>query len=84
MTMMVCLSQAPQNGWETWFSLQYGTGLANLCTNIDKIQPKSIKTALKEAQQASAEAAKKADPNLPQTKNTGLYKILDQEAKWKL
>jgi hypothetical protein len=25
MNMIVCLSQAPQNGWETWFSLYFGT-----------------------------------------------------------
>lgn len=30
MNMIVCLSQAPQNGWETWFSLYFGTNMAKL------------------------------------------------------
>lgn len=30
--MMICLSQAPNCGWETWFSLQYGIDLSKLYT----------------------------------------------------
>merc|ERR1711939_1202624 len=30
MNAVVCLSQSPQNGWETWFSCNYGEGLAKL------------------------------------------------------
>jgi len=30
LAMLVCLSQAPGCGWETWFSLQYGTDLSKL------------------------------------------------------
>ena len=34
--MIVTLSQAPQNGWETWFSLTYGTTLAELEVRLKK------------------------------------------------
>jgi hypothetical protein len=30
LAMLVCLSQAPGCGWETWFSLQYGIDLSKL------------------------------------------------------
>lgn len=34
--MMICLSQAPQCGWETWWSLQYGTDLSKLKVPVVK------------------------------------------------
>lgn len=46
MNMIICLSQAPQNGWETWFSLQYGVKMAKLAIAIPQIKPVAIKTAL--------------------------------------
>ena len=34
MCMIVTLSPAGQHGWETWFSLQYGTNLARLTAPV--------------------------------------------------
>jgi len=36
LTAIVCLSQSPQNGWETWFSCEYGEGLAKLQAPVRK------------------------------------------------
>ena len=47
MNMMVTLSQAPQNGWETWFSLQYGTNLSKLQAHVRKQKAEKIKPLYK-------------------------------------
>ncbi|CAM9719388.1 unnamed protein product, partial [Heterosigma akashiwo] len=61
MHMVVCLSLAPQNGWETWFSLTYGADLANLRAPITlqraRHLDKALARALKEAK-AAAEAVR--------------------------
>lgn len=49
MNMIICLSQAPSNGWETWFSLQYGTNLAKLEVAIPKKKQVKHATALADA-----------------------------------
>lgn len=36
LSAIVCLSQSPQNGWETWFSCEYGEGLAKLQAPVRK------------------------------------------------
>mmetsp|Transcript_37695 Transcript_37695/g.59625 ORF Transcript_37695/g.59625 Transcript_37695/m.59625 type:complete len:470 (+) Transcript_37695:87-1496(+) len=54
---LICLSQSPQNGWETWFSIaRYGAELAKLKTRVKKVPTVMIERALKEAQAAAYEA----------------------------
>jgi hypothetical protein len=48
MNAMVCLSQAPQNGWETWFSLNYGTSLSKLQVKVPRVKSHKIKPYLAE------------------------------------
>jgi len=55
--MMVCLSQAPQHGWETWFSMQYGTDLAGLKAPVKAQKPRKIKALRKSSKKAAKEAA---------------------------
>ena len=50
LSMIVCLSQAPQCGWETWFSLQYGKDLASLQAPVRKAQEQSLHSALHDAE----------------------------------
>mmetsp|Transcript_12820 Transcript_12820/g.20344 ORF Transcript_12820/g.20344 Transcript_12820/m.20344 type:complete len:438 (-) Transcript_12820:301-1614(-) len=47
--MIVCLSQAPQCGWETWFSLEYGTGLGALRAPVVPQKKTKFQNALKAA-----------------------------------
>jgi len=55
---LICLSQSPQNGWETWFSIaQYGRQLAKLKTRVKKVPITPIDKAVKAAQVAACEAA---------------------------
>merc|ERR1711972_1135645 len=55
---LICLSQSPQNGWETWFSIaRYGAQLAKLKTRVKEVPTVKIDKALKEAQVAACEAA---------------------------
>merc|ERR1712039_151419 len=58
LAMMVCISQAPQNGWETWFSCTYGERLAKLQAPLKKMKLKDIDKELKEAAK-NADKAKK-------------------------
>jgi len=39
MNAIVCISQSPQNGWETWFSCGYGQGLSKLQAPLKKVKP---------------------------------------------
>merc|ERR1712066_707855 len=56
---LICLSQSPQNGWETWFSIaQYGAQLAELRTRVKEVPSMQISKALAEAQKEMEEAAK--------------------------
>jgi len=55
--VLICLSQSPQNGWETWYSIaQYGAQLANLRTRVRKVPSVSMAKALSQAR-AEAESA---------------------------
>lgn len=55
---LICLSQSPQNGWETWFSIaKYGKQLAELRTRVRKVPCASMGKALKTAQKAADKAA---------------------------
>lgn len=61
MNAVVCLSQSPQNGWETWFSCQYGDALAKLQAPLKKLKPEPIENAQKRAAKAAAKAKKAFD-----------------------
>jgi len=55
---LICLSQSPQNGWETWFSIaQYGAQLAELRTRVKEVSSMQISKALAEAQREMEENA---------------------------
>ena len=54
--MLVCLSQALNCGWETWFSLQYGTDLSNLKAPIRPQKPIPFDVVLQRATKAAEDA----------------------------
>lgn len=54
--MCVCVSPAGQNGWETWFSLQYGTDLAGLRAPIQAQKGVPYSRACAEAASAARTA----------------------------
>jgi hypothetical protein len=84
MNMIICLSQAPQNGWETWFSLQYGTNLSKLEIAIPKQKLVDHKVALKDSKSHKVEMDKKADPKAPVTKHTNTHKENAKVAAFKV
>merc|ERR1719401_89413 len=49
--MFVCISQAPQNGWETWFSCTYGERLAKLKSPLKKQRMKELSKQVEWAKQ---------------------------------
>jgi len=65
MTSIVTLSQAPQNGWETWFSLQYGTQLSKLKASVERVKSHKMKTYQKEME-AKVKDANKVIDNPPE------------------
>lgn len=42
LAMIICCSQSPSNGGETWFSLNMGKGMAKLCAPLAKQPAKDI------------------------------------------
>eukprot|EP00908_Phaeocystis_cordata_P004527 Transcript_14904.p2 GENE.Transcript_14904~~Transcript_14904.p2 ORF type:complete len:177 (-),score=99.78 Transcript_14904:158-688(-) len=62
LAMIVTLSPAGQNAWETWFSLQYGADLSKLrvplkkqkAQNIDKLHAAAVKDAAAAVKDAEA------------------------------
>lgn len=58
LAMMICISQAPQNGWETWFSCGYGERLARLKSPLKKMKLKDLKKELKDAEAKAKKTAK--------------------------
>lgn len=52
MCMVVCISQAPQNGWETWFSCTYGQSLAKLKAPLKKQKFRQMNKELRDARTA--------------------------------
>ena len=46
-SLVVCLSQAPINGGETWYSLQYGAKFTGLITRVLPTKPSALRAALK-------------------------------------
>ena len=58
MGALICLSQSPQHGWETWFSVaQYGAKLAELKTRVIPVKAIPMARALQEADTAAKSAA---------------------------
>jgi len=66
MAMVVCISQAPQHGWETWFSCTYGQKLAMLRAPVKKVPLMDIHKE-HNAARASLVKAKKAFEDTPQS-----------------
>ncbi|KAK3262660.1 hypothetical protein CYMTET_28492 [Cymbomonas tetramitiformis] len=56
--MVICISQASQNGWETWFSCEMAEKMAKLTAPIRTVTRHKLKTAYKKAQKAAAEMTK--------------------------
>jgi hypothetical protein len=73
MNMIIAISMAPQNGWETWFSLNMGTNLAKLAVRIPQLTPRNLAKDLKDQVAVCKDATMKADPKKPATKNTPVY-----------
>lgn len=61
MCMIVCISQAPQNGWETWFSCTYGESLARLKAPLKKGKVLKMDKELKAAESALAKATRELE-----------------------
>ena len=53
---VVCLSPAPQNGWETWFACKYGEDIARLRVPLQKSSPRGLDKAIEAAERRGAEA----------------------------
>jgi kinesin family protein 5 len=58
LSMVITLSLASSNGWETWFSLQYGTDLAKLKVPLKPQKPEALDKVLEKAEKAAAFAKK--------------------------
>merc|ERR1711948_99282 len=65
LTAIVCLSQSPQNGWETWFSCEYGEGLAKLQAPVRKSKVENAEV-LEERLTAEKAKAKKLFESTPE------------------
>jgi len=54
---LICLSQSPQNGWETWFSIaKYGALLSQLRTRVKSVPSSPLAKVLARAEKDAAEA----------------------------
>jgi hypothetical protein len=58
LNMVITLSLSGSNGWETWFSLQYGTDLSKLSVPLKPQKPKDLDKVLQDAEKAAAFAKK--------------------------
>lgn len=61
MCMIVCISQAAQNGWETWFSCGYGESLAKLKAPLKKQKILKMDKAVTAAEKALAKKTKEVE-----------------------
>ena len=57
LSMLVCMSPAPQNGWETWFACTYGEDLNKLRVRSRPVPTQKLEGALNEAKAKRAKAA---------------------------
>jgi hypothetical protein len=79
MALMVALSPSGNNGWETWFSCQYGKDLSKLSAPVAPVKRKPLDKALKAAEKKSKEAGEKLAKNLKATGGGALkYRLLMQ------
>ena len=79
MSLMVALSPSGNNGWETWFSCQYGTDLSKLSAPVKPVKKKALDKALKAAEKKSKEASEKLAKNMKATAGGALkYRLLLQ------
>lgn len=70
--MVVTLSPSGYNGWETWFSLEYGKDMATLAIPVQAVKPISLDTAAasvrKAAEKAREELARTPESGAPASK----------------
>eukprot|EP00927_Polykrikos_kofoidii_P065005 TRINITY_DN60804_c0_g1_i1.p1 TRINITY_DN60804_c0_g1~~TRINITY_DN60804_c0_g1_i1.p1 ORF type:complete len:1135 (-),score=168.16 TRINITY_DN60804_c0_g1_i1:320-3724(-) len=70
--MVVTLSPAGQNGWETWFSCEYGTDLAALKSPVQDVTPDNIHKLVKKTEialeKAKAELSKTPAKGAPSSR----------------
>ena len=82
---MICISQAKQNGWETWFSCEMGAKLAGLKAPLSEEKVvnlhKEYEKAKKAAKKAAEELAKTPEKGAPTSKYFGLRKGLANGTK---
>jgi len=55
---VVCISPAPQNGWESWFACHYGEDIAKLRVPVAPPRPRALERAIQGAEATAVEAAK--------------------------
>ena len=67
LSMVITLSSADQYGWETWFSLQYGTDLSKLCVPVTRQTPQPLDKCFQAAQAKAEKSAKEFEAS-PQNK----------------
>ena len=84
--MVITLSQAPQNGWETWFSLNYGTTLAEIEVKLKKRKTlgklqELIKEAEKDKENKAQEIAVEPAEGHPSRKYYGKKVAMFKEAE---
>jgi hypothetical protein len=53
---VVCMSPAPQNGWETWFACQYGGDISRLRVPVTSLRPCSLDKTIEAAEHQAASA----------------------------
>ena len=78
LAVVVCISQSPQNGWETWFSCTWGNNVAKLRAPCHKQKPANLTKETAKAAKAAAKAADalaKADPNSVSAQKFALYRV---------
>ena len=57
--MMICILQAPQYGWETWFSCVYGMKMAEVETRAVYAKPMSLVESIRAAKAVIVENQEK-------------------------
>ena len=79
--MVVCLSQAPQCGWETWFSLKYGTDLAKIQAPANPQKPRNflkvLGNAIKKAKELDTAANQCTAPKYIEKKQAAARDAID-------
>jgi len=58
----LCISQSPQHGYKSWFTLRYAEQLCKCSAPLVRVKPVDFDKALKDAQKAADEAAARFAP----------------------